>query len=166
MFKSNLMVALRSLKKQKVFSFINIIGLAVGMAGFTFFAHMAGVKLNADRFHKNAGRIFSVVQVISSENQEDKHTAFVPAPMAEALLGEFPEIEKAVRVSPAGRMIVKRKNDSFYENAILFADPDFLTVFSFEMAAGYPETALVKPNSIVLSEAAAVKYFGGGKSDR
>ena len=161
MFKSNLMAALRSLKKQKVFSLINIFGLAVGMAGFTLFAHIAGVKLNADKFHKNADRIYGVVQVLLNENQEDIHTAFVPAPMAGVLLQEFPEIEKAVRVSPAGRMIVKRGNDSFYENAILFADSDFLTVFSFKMTAGYPESALKQPNSIVLSEAAALKYFGG-----
>lgn len=154
------MAALRSLKKQKVFALINIIGLAVGMAGFTLFAHMAGVKLNADKFHKNADRIYGVVQVLQNENQEDIHTAFVPAPMAGALLAEFPEIEKAVRVMPAGRMIVRHENDSFYENAALFADPDFLTVFSFKMSAGNPETALAQPNSIVLSEAAAVKYFG------
>ena len=70
MFKSHFLIALRNLKKQKAYSLINIIGMAVGMAGFTLFAHIAGVKLNADKFHENADRIYGVVRVHMSENKE------------------------------------------------------------------------------------------------
>lgn len=160
MFKNYLLVALRNLKKQKLFSLINIIGMAVGMAGFAFFAHTAGVKLNADKFHKNADRIYSVIQVLPLENKDEEHTAYTPAPLLPALRSEFPEIEDGVRVFPAGRMTLKREDDSFYENGILFVDPNFLTFFTFEMVAGNPQTALSEPYSIVLSEAAALKYFG------
>lgn len=160
MFKNYLLVALRNLKKQKLFSLINIIGMAVGMAGFAFFAHTAGVKLNSDRFHKNADRIYSVIQVLPIANKDEEHTAYTPAPLLPALRSEFPEIEDGVRIFPAGRMTLKHKNDSFYENGILFVDPNFLMFFTFEMAVGNPETALSEPYSIVMSEAAALKYFG------
>jgi putative ABC transport system permease protein len=63
MFKNYFLIALRNLKKQKAFSLINIVGMAVGMAGFILFALLAGVKLNADKFHENADRIYSVVRL-------------------------------------------------------------------------------------------------------
>jgi putative ABC transport system permease protein len=160
MFKSYFLVALRNLKKQKTFSLINIVGMAIGMAGFTLFALTAGVKLRADRFHENADRIYSVVQVVQSENKQEKHLAFTPGPVAETLRSEFPEIEEVVRVYQGGRMTLKRGEDSFFENNILFVDSAFLSMFSFKMAAGNPETALSEPYSMVMSEAAATKYFG------
>ena len=160
MLKSYLLIALRNLKKQKVFSLINIIGMAIGMAGFTLFALMAGVKLRADKFHENAERIYSVVQVFQAENKEEKHIAFAPGPMAQALRNEFPEIAEVVRVYPAGRMTLRRGEDSFFESNMLFVDPTFLSVFSFGMAAGDPKTSLLEPYSMVLSETKAEKYFG------
>jgi putative ABC transport system permease protein len=160
MFKSYLLVALRNLKKQKAFSLINIMGMAIGMAGFILFALMAGVKLKADRFHENADRIYSVVQVVQSENKEEEHLAFTPGPISEALRMEFSEIEDVVRVYPGGKLTLTRGEDSFFENNILFVDPGFLSMFSFGMAAGDPETALSEPYSMVISEASALKYFG------
>jgi len=160
MFKSYFLIALRNLKKQKAFSLINIVGMAVGMAGFILFALLAGVKLNADKFHENADRIYSVVQVVLPENKEERHLAFTPGPVAEALRMEFPEIGDVVRVGPGGKMTLKRGDESFFENNILFVDPGFFSMFSFKMAAGSPETALAEPFSMVMSEAAALKYFG------
>ena len=160
MLKNYFLVAFRNLKKQKVYSLINISGLAVGMAGFALFGMSSAIKLNADRFHKNGDRIYTVVQVLSSENKEEEHIGFTPGPFLPTLRNEFPEIEDAVRVYPAGKMTIRRKNESFYENNILFVDSNFLTFFTFAMVDGNPETALSNPFSIVLSEAAAFKYFG------
>jgi ABC-type antimicrobial peptide transport system permease subunit len=160
MFKSHLKIALRNLKKQKVFSLINIFGMGVGMAGFLLFGLMAGTKLRADKFHKNAEKIFGVVQVFESESKEEKHLAYTPAPMAEALRSDFSEIVDVARVYPAGRMVLKRGKDTFFENNILFVDPGFLSIFSFALKAGNPQTALQDPYSIVISERAAKKYFG------
>jgi len=160
MFKNYFLIALRNLKKQKAFSLINIVGMAVGMAGFILFALLAGVKLNADKFHENADRIYSVVQVVLPENKEESHLAFTPGPVAEALRLEFPEIEDVVRVGPGGRMTLKRGDESFFESSILFVDPGFFSMFSFKLTAGSLETALAEPYSIVMSEAAAIKYFG------
>ncbi len=160
MLKSHILLALRNLKKQKAFSLINIFGMAVGMAGFTLFALMAGVKLRADKFHENAERIYTVVQVFQAENKDDNHIAFTPGPMAEALRSDFPEIENVARVYPAGRITLKKGEDTFFENSVLFVDPAFLSMFSFKMAVGDPHTALREPYSMVMSEAAAEKYFG------
>ncbi|NIM91492.1 MAG: FtsX-like permease family protein [Candidatus Aminicenantes bacterium] len=160
-FKNYLLVALRNLKKQKFYSAVNLIGLAFGMAGFAIFALVAGVKTNADLFHKKGDRIYGVIQVLLSENKKEEiHTAFCPAPLIPALEKEFPEIEAAVRVYPAGRVTIKCRDNSFFQGGVLFVDPEFLTIFSFPMKAGYPESALSEPNAIVLSETAATKYFG------
>ncbi len=160
MIKNHFVLALRNLKKQKAFSLINIFGMAVGMAAFTLFALMAGVKLRADKFHENAERIYAIVQVFQAENKEERHLAYTPGPMAEALRSDFPEIVDVARVYPAGRVTLKRGEDTFLENSLLFVDPDFLSIFSFKMAAGDPQTALHEPYSMVMSEAAAEKYFG------
>ena len=160
MLKSYVLIALINLKKQKAYSLINIFGMAVGMAGFILFGLIAGVKLRADKFHENADRIYSLVQVFQTENKEDQHLAFTPGPMAEALRSEFPEIVDVARIYPAGRVKIKRRDDMFFEHSMLFVDPAFLSVFSFKMSSGNPETALQEPYSIVMSEAAAEKYFG------
>jgi len=160
MLKSYLLVAIRNIKKQKIYSLINIIGLSFGMAGFAIFAHIAGVKLNSDKFHEKANQIFSVVQLVSEENRDDQHTAYTPAPLQQALQNDFPEIETAARALPAGRITLKRNNDIFYENQILFVDPSFLSIFSFKLISGDRRTALEKPNSIILTKKASEKYFG------
>ena len=160
MFKNYLVVALRSLKRQKAFSLINISGLAVGMVGFAIFARTAAIRSYADRFHRHPDRIYTLVQVVPSETNEETHTAFVPAPLAPTLNEEYPEIEDAVRVLPAGRITVRRGDESFYENGVLFVDPNFYRFFTFELLSGDPDAVLEEPNSIVLSEAAAFKYFG------
>jgi putative ABC transport system permease protein len=160
MIKNYFLVACRNLKSQKIFSFVNILGMALGMAGFALFALTAGVKLNADRFHKNARRIYGVVQVVPAENKDEEHTAFTPGPLLPALRSEIPEIENGTRVYPPGRMTIKHGDMSFYEDHVLFVDPSFFTVFSFDLVSGNPEEVLSRPYTIVMSEAAAFKYFG------
>jgi putative ABC transport system permease protein len=134
--------------------------MAVGMAGFGIFAISAGVKLNAEKFHENADRIYGVIQVLPPGEQDLSHTLYTPAPLKDALLDEFPEIERAVRVLSAAKIPVRRDDRAFYEKDIMFVDSEFLTFFTFDMISGNPETALLDPNSIVISESAALKYFG------
>ncbi|MFC1477589.1 ABC transporter permease [candidate division KSB1 bacterium] len=160
MIKSYMLIALRNLRKQKTYSLINLIGLAAGMAGFMLFALSAGVKLNAEKFHENADRIYGVIQEFQSENRAERHLGYIPAPLLPVLKEEFPEIEDAVRVLPTGKVTMKYNDDSFYQNNVLYVDPGFLTVFTFDLVSGVPETALSEPYSIVLSETTAKKYFG------
>ncbi|MFO7891194.1 MAG: FtsX-like permease family protein [bacterium] len=160
MFKNYLKIALRNLKKQKVFTLINISGLAIGMAGFAIFALTAGIKLNADRFHKDAEQIFALIQIIQDEKGEENHSGFLPSPLLPIIEEDIPEIEQGTRIMSGGQTTLKFKDKIFYENHVLFTDKNFLNFFTFEMISDQPETALLKPHSIVLSERAAKKYFG------
>jgi putative ABC transport system permease protein len=155
-----LKLSFRNLRKQKLFSFINIIGLAVGLTGFAIFALIAGLKLNADKFHENAESIYSIIQLTSTVSNEEHHTAYCPTGIKQAIVQEFPEIEDAVRIMPATKVTLRAKDESFFENHVLFVDDNFLKFFTFNMISGNPQTALSKPNSVVLTETAALKYFG------
>jgi len=152
--------AWRYLTNHKIYSAITISGLVLGLAVFILFALMLFSQLNFDSFHKNADRIYCVVQVLSRGVERDYHSAITPAPFKNALLAEFPEIEKAARFSPTGRLVVRHGDKLFYENRIRFADADFLSIFTFNLMKGQPETVLSNPYSIVLTETSALKYFG------
>jgi len=132
----------------------------LGLAVFILFALMLFSQSNFDSFHKNADRIYCVVQVLSRGVERDHHSAITPAPLKEALLAEFPEIEKAARFFPRGRLVVRKGDKLFYENRIRFADADFLSIFTFNLIKGQTETVLSNPYSIVLTETSALKYFG------
>jgi putative ABC transport system permease protein len=155
-----LKTALRSLRRQKLFTMINLLGLATGIAGFALFALTAGVKLNADRFHRHAERIQAVVQVAPDEDKEFAHSAFIPAPLLTALRTEISGIEDSLLVRPAGRVTISRGREPFYEDGALFVDANFLEFFTFALKAGDPRTALTDPHSVVISEELAAKYFG------
>jgi putative ABC transport system permease protein len=160
MIKNFLNVAYRNLKKQKAYSFITLSGLIVGLGVFVLFALLAEFILNFDTFHERADRIYAVVQVLPGGIEDDLHSAITPPPLLPALRSEFPEIETGSRFFPAGRMIVKHREKVFYESRMRFVDPDFLSIFSFEMIQGDAAAALSRPNSVVLTRASALKYFG------
>jgi len=153
-------VAWRNITKQKIYSAITISGLVMGLGVFILFALMLFSQTDFDSFHENSDRIYSVVQVLPRGVEKDRHSAITPAPLKDALLNEFPGIEKAARFHPPGRMVVKYKDNLFYESGIRLVDPDFLSIFTFKLARGKTDTVLSKPYSIVLTETSALKYFG------
>lgn len=157
MIKNYIKVALRNTIRHKGYSFINIAGLAIGMAcSIILFLYIQN-ELSYDRFHKNSERIY---RVISQSEGDSKVSLFAktPAPLAPALVNDFPEIEQAVRLGK-NNFYVTFRNKRFNET-IIFADPEIFSVFSFPLTAGDPQTALTEPHSLVLSEKAAEKYFG------
>ncbi|MFC1554182.1 ABC transporter permease [candidate division KSB1 bacterium] len=162
MIKSYIKTAFRSLRKQKVYSLINIAGLSVGLAGFGIFAVIAGVNFNADKFHKNAENIYGFVQVINIDELGTSNTTYFSGPMITSIGNEIPEFETVTKMIKADRIRFRSGNDSFYEDGILFADENFFSVFSFDLIYGNKRIALSDPNSIILSEASAEKYFGLG----
>jgi len=152
--------ALRHFNRQRAYSLINIVGLALGLAAFSLGALTAYVGFHYDAFHKNADRIYGVVQILPSGVQGDQHTAVTPGPLAPAFLKEFPEVEEAVRFFPSFQRVVRFETKKFYEDRIYYADSRFLSLFSFDRIAGNMDTALAEPNSVVLTETAAARYFG------
>ncbi len=160
MIKNYIKIALRNIKRQKVYSLITISGLILGMSVFIMFALLSDFTAHYDSCHKNADRIHSVVQVLRSPQEGEQHSAITPSPMVPALLNEFPEIEKASRYFPPGRMVVKYQDKVFYESGIRFVDSDFLSIFTFKMIKGEKESVLSKTSSVVMTEDMAFKYFG------
>jgi len=155
MFKNYLKIALRNIKGYKVYSFINIAGLTIGMAACILILLWVQDEMSYDRFHKNASHLYRVFAEFTYHNE---NWAVTPIPLAPAAKAEFPEIVDAVRYRPASSLI--EKDEKKFNERGAFVDPTFLTTFSFTLTKGAAETALANPFSIVISEKMAEKYFG------
>jgi len=151
-----LKIALRRIKRQKGYSFINIFGLAIGMACCILIVLWIQNELSFDKFHANKDRLFRIQNKLSSGNYANSLTYALPP----ALKEEYPEVEEAARVWPWHRSLVKYKDKSFDEENFYLTDPGFFKMFSFPFIHGSPETALPDKYSVVLTQKAAQRYFG------
>ena len=155
MYKNYLKTAVRSISRQKVYSIINILGLALGITVFLLTTQIFNFCHSFDKFHKDAERIYGIVEVLP-----EGHTAIIPAPTPQAMIRDYPGIEETASIYLSGRKIISCDNNIFYESGVLYASQNFLTFFSFQMLEGNPREAIKDPNSIVLTEDMAEKYFG------
>jgi putative ABC transport system permease protein len=157
MLRSYLTIAWRNLIKNRIFSFINITGLTIGITVCMMIFLFIMNEFSVDSFHQNGSRIYRVMR------EYDKNKAPVPylsGPYGPALLNDFPgRIKQAVRVQ-VDHGLVSFSNKSFSEKKIYAADDDFFALFSFPLLMGNPQTALKNPGSVVLTENTAIKYFG------
>lgn len=160
MIKNYLKITLRNLRKHKGYSFINITGLAVGMASTIMILLWVQDELSFDRFHRNADRIYRITDYEKYSNGEEVTFTMNPPALAATLKDEYPEIVEAVRVRKLSNAVIQYGDKCFGEDGILFADPSFLKIFSFPLVNGNIENALVNPQSIVITEKIALKYFG------
>jgi len=159
MFTTYLKIAIRNIKKQKVYSFINITGLAIGMACCFLILLWVQDELSYDRFHEKANRIFRVYGR-GLINTYEINQAYSPAPMARTLLAEFPEVTQSGRIFNPGQLNIQYGNKKFTEDTFLFADASILDIFTFPLIRGDMASALIQPNSVVVTQATALKYFG------
>jgi len=161
MFKNYLKVALRTVQRNKIFSFINILGLALGMACSILIFLYVSHELSYDRHHKDAHRIFRVALKISRETRE-METARVSAPLVPVIRENFPGVEHVVRFQPLGwmRNLVRRNDKKFYEDRVMIAENEIFNVFSIPFIKGDPKTALTRPVTVVITEQMEEKYFG------
>lgn len=158
MFRNYIITALRNLYKNKVFSLINVLGLSVGLASFILISLYVFHELSIDRYHEKANRIYRIVENLRTENELLLQGVSSP-PMGPAMEKDFPEVESYVRYS--GESVRARKgNTTFYEDEVILADSTLFDVFSFHLLKGDPKKALTRPNTVVLTESAATKYFG------
>ncbi len=161
MLRNYLRTALRNLLRHKVFSLINLLGLAVGMACCILILLYVRSELSYDRFHANAGRIWRVTrEFLNEDGATNLHLGHVAPPIAPLLANDYAEIERAVRVLAAGPLLVAAGPTRFLEERILFVDDGFFEVFSFPLLRGDPGAALSGPNDVVITPGAARKYFG------
>ncbi len=158
MFKNYLKVALRNLWKNKAFSAINIIGLATGLAVCLLIVLYVKDELSYDKYNKNADRIYRINADIYFNNTE-ANMAVAPDPLAPALKRDYPVVQQIARVNYQGDILVKKDNQNVRDHQAAFVDSTFFKVFTFPMIAGNPNTALSEPNSIVIDETTAKRYF-------
>jgi putative ABC transport system permease protein len=159
--KNYLTIAFRSLKRQKVYSLINIVGLAIGMAVFILIALYVQYELSFDRYHENVDQIFRVTcEDRARVHLNSYHHAQAHQGVALALKGDMPEVEAATRFWRFNNVQLAIDNKNFMEDNFIVGDPDFFDVFSFSLVKGDPETVFADPFSIILSENMAQKYFG------
>jgi len=158
MFKNYIKTAFRSLKKNKGFTIINVLGLALGLCVCMLIVFYVLDELGYDKYNTNANRIYRVNNDIKFGGRE-KSYAESAAPTAAAFLRDFPEIEKMVRFRTWGEYKVRKGDQNVQEHGLVYADPDLFSVFTLPMIQGDPKTALVAPNSVVINETTARKYF-------
>ncbi len=157
MFTSYFKIAWRSLWKHRTFSFINIMGLIVGMTTFFLVFLYVKFELSYDCFHTKADRVYRLVTDIKTPT-ETINTAATSWAFGPNIGADFPEVESFVRLQEAS-FLVRKGNTKFQEDKALYADSSLFHVFDFKLVAGNPATALKEPLSVILSETTALKYF-------
>lgn len=161
MLRNYLKISLRTLWKSKLFSFITILGLALGMAaGWMIFRYVT-YELSYDRFHHSAEDTYRVYQRIYKNGELDAQTARVAPAVASAFQENFSSIENYTRMvilGPDGVLTYRDRYSS--EKEIYLADTAFFSIFSFPLLLGNPQTALLEPFNVIISESSAEKLFG------
>ncbi|NCD72224.1 ABC transporter permease [Mucilaginibacter agri] len=158
MFKNYLKTAFRSLKRNKGFTAINILGLALGLTACLLIVLYVVNELSFDRYNTKADRIYRVNEDLKLGNNSVQYAVCMP-PLAQTLKTDFPEVENAVRLKNAYSIHVKKGSENILEYRVAFADPSLFDVFTLPMINGNASTALKEPNSIVITETTALKYF-------
>ena len=152
MLRNYLIITLRNIKNYKIYSLLNITGLAVGLAAFILIGLYVQYELSFDKYHENADRIYRVVK--------KEGRTFTAAPLGPALKENFPEVEAVTRIIQSQKMLISHEQDHFLEETFYWAGPETFKIFTIPFIIGDSETALRNPNSIVLSQRTAKKYFG------
>lgn len=157
MFHNYFRIAIRNFMKNRMYSFINISGLAIGMAACLMIFMWVQDELSYDRFHKNANRIFRVERFINFSEWYGQ-VPITSGPYGPTLVNDYPEVENFVRIDGGELMIRDHRNMSRKEN-VYFVDNSIFQVFDFKLLDGDSNSALTNPNSVVLTRGAAKKYM-------
>lgn len=160
MLKNYLKIAWRNLKKNKVFSLINIMGLTIGITCCMMIFLYIMNEFSVDNFHKNGDSIFRVTRSFMTNNNSTKKVPYLSAPYAKAMETDYAgKIKQIVRVLPSNGLLTLGTT-AYNEKKVYLTDANFFSFFSFPLIKGDPAKVLKDPTSIVLTESTAKKYFG------
>ncbi|MBQ0735856.1 ABC transporter permease [Aquimarina celericrescens] len=159
MFNNHIKIAWRALLKHKALFTINILGLSIGVAAALIIFLFVSDELSYDRFHRNSDQIVRVV-LKGKMNGEVIKEAATPGPVGPTLQEEFPEVLKATRLRPQGTPQITYKNNTFRDHKFAYVDSNFFEVFTVPFLKGDSKTALKEPNTIIITQELASKYFG------
>ena len=156
-------IGIRKIKRQKIYSLINITGLAVGLACCAVIILYVNNEMTYDSYHKDADRIFRIG--VHTINQVGEFWMIkTPGPLGSTLKANYPQVETAVRIVPPyenpHNVLIVQQEKRFFENRVWFADKELFQVFHIPFIYGNPSTALQDPRAVVITEAMANKYFG------
>jgi putative ABC transport system permease protein len=159
MLKNYLKTAWRNIRKNKLFSFINILGLSIGIAlCFTIMLYVQD-ELSYDKFNKNADNIARIV-FHANINGGEINECIVMAPVAQAMKKDFPEVQDATRIVSFGSPKITYRDKAFKDDRFALVDPNFFSIFTLPLIEGDPRTALLQPHTVVITKSTAEKYFG------
>ena len=144
MFKNDMKMALRTIKKNKGYTFINMTGLAVGIASCLLILLFVQHELSYDRFHEKAEQIVRV-GMKADIGTNSFEVADGPSPLAEALRNDLPEVVDSTRLFRIRQTFIQYEEKQFKEEDFIYADPNVFDVFTLSLIAGDPETALAHP---------------------
>lgn len=163
MRKNYIKIAWRNLIKNKGFTAINIIGLSLGIGCFIVIAMYVTDELSYDQYHEKADRIYRINSDIKFGGS-NQSMAVSSDPMGEALKNDYPEVEEYVRLyASGGSKLIKKGSEYINEGLVVHADSTLFDVFTLPAIVGNTKTALAKPNTVVISETAAIRYFGSAE---
>ena len=159
MFKNYFKIATRNLLKYKGYSIINITGLSIGIASFLLIFLYVSNELSFDDYHIDNNRIFRVVSKLETSN-ETRFSALTAAPLGPALDENYSQVEYYARVLTLSSGLVRYGNTAFYEEKRWLADNNLFNILTIPFLRGEKDNALIRPNTVVISERIAKKYFG------
>ena len=161
MLKSYILISWRYLMRNKVSSLISISGLAIGFACIMWIGLYIKTELAYDNFVNDADRVYRL-NMKGKMGDSEFYAGYTPPPAGKALMDNFPEVESYTRIYDPGKLLIRYEDDNkaFMERRIFAVDSNFLQILTYPLLEGNPATCLLQPNSIVLTEAAAKKYFG------
>lgn len=159
MFKNYLIIALRNLQRNKLFSIINVMGLALGMAATLLITEYLVYELSFDNFHTQKENIYRVI-IQEEKDGTIEFADIITAGVAESLVLEFPEALAMARFSNSHSAYFSYDETNYFEDWISYADSTVFDIFSFDLLIGDPRTCLTEPKSVVLTEKVAKKIFG------
>jgi putative ABC transport system permease protein len=163
MLKNYLTLSFRNLLRYKFYSFLNISGLVVGIASFILIALYVLDEWSYDRFNQKADRIYRItVENFNNDGEKVRHWVASSPGFAPLLKEDFADIRESVRFFLWDTPVLSVGDRKIVEENMAYAEPSIFQIFSFQLLQGNPETALNDPNSLILTETAAVKYFGSG----
>lgn len=162
MFRNYLTIAIRNLSKHRFFTAINVFGLAIGIASCLMISLYVIFELSYDKHFVNADRVYRVNNEILF-NGNHHRLAVGPAPLAEALMTDFPEIEAAVRFRSWGSRLIKTEQgtENIKEQHVVYADNEILQVFPLKLLSGDSQNGLKDPKAVMISKSKADRYFPG-----
>ncbi|MFC1897984.1 ABC transporter permease [Candidatus Cloacimonadota bacterium] len=160
MLKNYLKIAFRNFRRNKAFTFINIVGLAIGMTVCIMLLLWVQDELSFDKFHKNSENIYNLIQEGVWNDGENYGNRTIPYCLAPLMHEIYPEIENHVRVRTFNGMMMQLDDKTFYEDDVLLTEPALFEIFSFDLVKGDLEVAFNDKHNLILTETTARKYFG------